>query len=64
MQVPKTAATGDLQRVIAAALADGSLVDGAGRIAALLAERSAAGAAVDALESLLGRPVDADPQTV
>jgi UDP:flavonoid glycosyltransferase YjiC (YdhE family) len=64
MQVPKTAATGDLQRMIAAALADESLVDGAGRIAALLAERSAAGAAAAALESLLGRPVDADPQTV
>jgi UDP:flavonoid glycosyltransferase YjiC (YdhE family) len=63
-QVPKTAGSDELQRVIAAALADAALVDGAGRIAALLAGRSAAGAAVDALESLLGKSFDADSPTV
>jgi MGT family glycosyltransferase len=63
-QVSKTAGSDELQSVIAGALADASLVDGAGRIATLLAGRSAGGAAVDALESLLGRPVDAESQTV
>ena len=63
-QVPQTAESDELQRAIAGALADASLVDGARRIATLLAGRSAAGAAVDALEGLLGRPVDADARTV
>ena len=54
-QVAKAAETDELQRVIAGALADASLVDGAGRIAALLGARSAAGAAVDAMEVAPGQ---------
>jgi MGT family glycosyltransferase len=62
-QVAKTAEAEELRQVIAGALSDTSLLDGAGRIAALLGARSAAGAAADAIESRMGRPVDAAQQT-